>query len=476
MGRLLGRLVVAFTTGLICFISYTPQIFIIWPWYGRELSVELLTLLVPFNILVGILLYNYYLCVTTDPGGVPHGWEPEFDDAEGYEVKKMTGNPRYCRMCRRYKPPRAHHCKTCRRCAIANYHHCPWVNNCVGFYNYGHFIRFLFFVDLACIFHVTMITRRIFDTLGKHYWDSSDTTELLFVVLNYVTCVPVLLMVGGFSLYHLYCILGNTTTIEGWEKDKVATLIRRGKIREIKFPYNLGARRNVDSMLGTNPLLWCWPNVGPLGTGTKYQLAEGDGKWVELSARDPQEPEFHEYSYAYAHGEWMRPASPWTYDNDGPNPVLIPSNSRSTQQLRARKPTGGRRVGVSSVPPYHPDYEPVEDGDEWGGNVNVDGDVDGDDDDGGADGVHFAAYESGMARVRRGSEGYEVLPIDRERLLAEHISTRGREAGHYHRYVPDPPSEPDSESGREADDDDDDDDDEPLAARVEKWRSGEAIS
>ena len=26
------------------------------------------------SILVGILLYNYYLCVTTDPGGVPDGW------------------------------------------------------------------------------------------------------------------------------------------------------------------------------------------------------------------------------------------------------------------------------------------------------------------------------------------------------------------------------------------------------------------
>ena len=84
--------------------------------------------------------------------------------------------------------------------------------------------------------------------------DSSDTTELLWVVLNYVTCVPVLVIVGGFrylrfcpfprrqadklgSLYHFYCVLGNTTTIEGWEKDKVATLIRRGKIRQVKFPY-----------------------------------------------------------------------------------------------------------------------------------------------------------------------------------------------------------------------------------------------
>ena len=49
MGRLLGRLFVTFTTALICFISYTPQIFIIWPWYGREFSMELFTLLVPFK-------------------------------------------------------------------------------------------------------------------------------------------------------------------------------------------------------------------------------------------------------------------------------------------------------------------------------------------------------------------------------------------------------------------------------------------
>ncbi len=55
-------------------------------------------------------------------------------------------------------------------------------------------------------------------------------------------------------------------------------------------------------MLGTNPLLWCCPNVGPLGTGLKYQLAESDGKWVELSARDPPRlHKLHERPYAYVY-------------------------------------------------------------------------------------------------------------------------------------------------------------------------------
>lgn len=61
--------------------------------------------------------------------------------------------------------------------------------------------------------------------------------DVLFLVFNFAACVPVWLCVGMFSCYHLYLATGNSTTIEGWEKDKVATLVRRGKIAEIKYPY-----------------------------------------------------------------------------------------------------------------------------------------------------------------------------------------------------------------------------------------------
>lgn len=90
-----------------------------------------------------------------------------------------------------------------------------------------------------------------------------STTELIFTILNFVFCIPVIVMVGMFrcvyahtrspispshatipSLYHFYCVATNTTTIEAWEKDKVATLIRRGKIREVRnavvFDVSLG--------------------------------------------------------------------------------------------------------------------------------------------------------------------------------------------------------------------------------------------
>lgn len=47
---------------------------------------------------------------------------------------------------------------------------------------------------------------------------------------------------------------------------------------------HLGIWRNICSVLGNSPLFWCWP-IPAQGTGLKYELAEGDGKWIELNTR-----------------------------------------------------------------------------------------------------------------------------------------------------------------------------------------------
>ena len=113
----------------------------------------------------------------------------------------------------------------------------PWVNNCVGHGNYGHFCRFLFFVDVACAYHLWMISTRAFHSLA--FSVDPSTFQIVMLVLNYTACVPVVIAVGVFSLYHLWSVLVNTTTIEGWEKDKVATLRRRGKIHEVRSSCSL---------------------------------------------------------------------------------------------------------------------------------------------------------------------------------------------------------------------------------------------
>ena len=93
MGKLLGRIFVCFTIFLVSFNGYSSQIFIIWPWYGREVSVDLLKLIIPFKCVCSVLLvrirswsepgcsfllvmlwWNYYLSIVTDPGRVPPQW------------------------------------------------------------------------------------------------------------------------------------------------------------------------------------------------------------------------------------------------------------------------------------------------------------------------------------------------------------------------------------------------------------------
>ncbi|KIO26982.1 hypothetical protein M407DRAFT_14980 [Tulasnella calospora MUT 4182] len=403
-----GRLWVGGTTLLICFISYSSQIFVIWPWYGRELSLDLLKLLVPFNLLVGMLFWNYFLTVRTPPGSVPRNW--------GYEVKKLTGGPRHCRTCHSYKPPRAHHCKQCGKCVLRMDHHCPWVNNCVGHYNYGYFIRFLFYVDLACSYHLVMITKRALDgDSATSFTRDPSTSEVLFLVFNYASCVPVLICVGFFSLYHFYCLLTNTTTIEGWEKDKVATLIRRGKIREIKFPYHLGMRANVRAILGPNPLLWCWPTLMK-GDGLRFTVAEGADPKVQ-DIWPPKDPT----QYNENIGPRFAGDSPFTYGNNF-NPHLEASNT----QLRSRHQASRRAAEaeyenddrLSTSTPSRESFSSNEYPDHHPG--PGDGYTDG-------EGEDEPDVVNGSVRLRRGSEGWEVRPLSKEEIVSRYIATRGLE-------------------------------------------------
>jgi len=118
--------------------------------------------------------------------------------------------------------------------------------------------------------------------------------------------------------------------------------------------------------------------------------------------------------------EFNLPDSPWTYGEENLNP-----------SLRTNKPRG-----ISSHPPYHPDYVPPESDDEPEETSNP---------------------PLTKRRVRRGSEGYEVEPVDREEILRRYIASRGEEVGRYRPYTPD------SEE-RIVDSSDTDEDNRPLAA------------
>ncbi|KAJ2078181.1 Palmitoyltransferase [Coemansia sp. RSA 988] len=263
---------------LIGFIGYSSQIFVFWGYLGGT-GARGLVILGVFNVLLHLLYYNYYLAVTVEPGHVPLGWEPPRDGANVYELKRDTLKPRYCRICKGFKPPRTHHCADCDRCVLKMDHHCPWIGSCVGFWNQGHFLRFVYMVDVTCGFAMTLHVMRMYELVvdslnGTYYVRQPTQTEVAFLIINMTLLFFVLVLVGALSCYHLYLVSRNTTTIESREKDRVAKLVRSKRCQPTPYPYDLGVVRNFKALFGDSVLLW-WLPKRMAGTGLDFSIREG---------------------------------------------------------------------------------------------------------------------------------------------------------------------------------------------------------
>ena len=169
----------------------------------------------------------------------------------------------------------------------------------------------------------------------------------------------------------------------------------------------------------------------------------------------PEDPDRRIYPEDDPNHKLELPASPWTYENGALNPGLQATTTRRRTTGRAKAAEGP----YASVPPYHPDYHRQESHETYP--VDSEDEDEDDDDDDGRD--RYAHQGRPREFVRRGSEGYEARPIDREDLLRRYVEDRTAEPGRYQLYVPEPPSEP--ESGPEAEDEQI-----PLAEKLERWR------
>ncbi|KAG0054566.1 Palmitoyltransferase [Gryganskiella cystojenkinii] len=236
-----------------------------------------------------MLCWNYYLTMITDPGSPPVDWTPPIDGSS-IEYKKTTHTPRYCRSCDTYKPPRTHHCRTCKKCVLKMDHHCPWVQNCVGFKNYGHFVRFITWTTIATFICASLLILRIMEAydneqLGINRHNAPSQQQILLIVVNMVLDGSVFIGISILTTYHYWCISSNTTTIESWEKDRVLTMIRRGKIRDVKCPYHQGFLANFQDVLGQNPLLWLWPQP-MIGDGLVFKVKKDKNEDYDSSHSD----------------------------------------------------------------------------------------------------------------------------------------------------------------------------------------------
>ncbi|KAH7287534.1 hypothetical protein KP509_32G060600 [Ceratopteris richardii] len=210
---------------LVGTIYYTVVFVVIEEWLGLSSASGLLNAIF-FSCLTVMAIISYMLAIFRDPGRIPHSYMPDMEDESTpvHEVKRKSGDLRYCQKCESYKPPRAHHCRVCKRCVLRMDHHCIWINNCVGHNNYKAFFLFVFYVVTACSYALILIAgytieflrddeERTHSSVNQQTGTSVSAPVVLKVVCA-VILVPLSVALIVLLGWHVYLLLNNQTTIE----------------------------------------------------------------------------------------------------------------------------------------------------------------------------------------------------------------------------------------------------------------------
>ncbi|WIA37645.1 hypothetical protein OEZ86_014546 [Tetradesmus obliquus] len=270
------------------FLYYVDVAYVILPWYSFTVPGMLHLMLLSAS--TSLALRCYFLCMFTDPGRVPPGWQPDAEQqAAVQEVKKSDGGARYCKKCNQYKPPRSHHCRVCERCVLRMDHHCPWVNNCIGHANYRSFFLLLVYCSAALI-HSTLLLLghalhlvsssansrvvRVGPRATPHTFEEDPDSHVLWHIglqtFAFAVALPTTIAVVMLLVWHIRMVAANKTTIE--HAEGITAQIKAGGLGADKqrHPYNLGCVHNGLQVLGDEPVLWWLPRSSATPGGLAY--------------------------------------------------------------------------------------------------------------------------------------------------------------------------------------------------------------
>lgn len=191
--------------------------------------------------------------------------------AAGTMVRRPSdGRFRYCDICEKFKPDRAHHCSACGVCVLHMDHHCPFMANaCVGLHNRKFFVLFLFYASFSAC-SVTFISwRAVFQYMFIEYPTSNNHPWLQSIEQTYPVTAPVLLrfLVGmsyimitvhalaltPFTAFHFKLVLQNRTTLDDLDKEMNPTLsdLLESSDRDFRTHWNM--------IFGKVPWAWFVP-------------------------------------------------------------------------------------------------------------------------------------------------------------------------------------------------------------------------
>ena len=93
----------------------------------------------------------------------------------------------FCTKCMLNTQVLTKHCGYCNRCCYKFDHHCKWLNNCIGEYNYFHFLKLCVFLIIYMILSIFIIN-----------WDSVH--KIVLISINSL----IILGLVQLLLFHAY--------------------------------------------------------------------------------------------------------------------------------------------------------------------------------------------------------------------------------------------------------------------------------
>lgn len=187
---------VGMVSTVFLFLSVVYYGFLVpYQWKSYCFSYFLVNIAISHWILLNTL-YNYVLSIIIHPG------------------KSKGVGPSKCRTCRTNRPERSHHCRQCGFCVLMMDHHCMWINNCIGYYNYGYFMRACAFVLIGAMYGTLALWPEVvaYSEGGSAMFGITDIPNICLAA--WCLCFATTIGFTILNLWYISLITSGMTSIE----------------------------------------------------------------------------------------------------------------------------------------------------------------------------------------------------------------------------------------------------------------------
>lgn len=214
-----------------------------------------------FSFIIVMAIASYLRTALIDPGYPPKNWHPSDNVYPMVEFDSVTGDYKYCRACKAYKPPRTEHCSDCNKCTVGHDHHCPWVANCVAHRNHKSFFLFLVYTEVACIYAIILLVWRLIALAATPIRQRAtlDPTDSILIGCSMALILPTAIGVGALANFHAFLLSKNLTTHTFIAESPARHTARRERVT-YRYLYDRGLWNNLYTKLGPSMAWWWYPD------------------------------------------------------------------------------------------------------------------------------------------------------------------------------------------------------------------------